>query len=95
MPAPMKFEKHLFICTNQKEPGKECCGAKGSETLVAKLKELVTQKGLQTKVRVNKSGCLGQCSKGITVVVYPEGTWCERVTVDDAPAIFEKHLAEK
>lgn len=88
----MKFEKHVFICINQRDPGKECCASKGSEKIVEVMKEEIKKRGLNKKIRVNKAGCLDQCSKGTSMVVYPEGVWYGHVTLEDIPEIIESHL---
>ncbi len=88
----MKFEKHVFICINRREGGKECCAAKGSEELAGVMKEEIKKRGLNKKIRINKAGCLDQCSKGISMVVYPEGVWYGQVTKEDIPEIIESHL---
>lgn len=88
----MKFDKHVFICINQRESGKECCASKGSEELLKVMKEEVAKRGLKGKIRINKAGCLDQCSKGISMVVYPEGVWYGHVTLNDLHEIIESHL---
>jgi len=87
-----RFEKHIFICINKRDPGKECCSAKGSEAVVDAMKEEIKKRGLSGKMRVNKAGCLDQCSKGISMVVYPEGVWYGKVTLEDIHEIVESHL---
>ncbi len=69
-------EAHLFICTNKKEKG-ESCGMKDSQVLREQLKKLIDEKYPQWKgkVRLNASGCLGPCAKGIASVCYPQGDW--------------------
>lgn len=86
------FEKHIFICTNRRDPGKECCASKNSEEVVTLMKEAIKKLGLNKKIRINKAGCLDQCSKGISMVVYPEGVWYAHVTIADVPEIIESHL---
>lgn len=43
-------------------------------------------------VRVEGSGCQGQCSSGPTVRITPEETWYCRVHPADVPVIVEQHL---
>ncbi len=43
-------------------------------------------------MRANKSGCLDQCARGTTVVVYPEGTWYGGVTAEDVEEIIREHI---
>jgi (2Fe-2S) ferredoxin len=47
---------------------------------------------LKGNIRANKAGCLDQCELGVSVVVYPEGVWYGRVTLDDVNEIVERHL---
>ena len=88
----MKYEKHVFVCINKREEGKVCCAARGSEEVVKILKEKVATKGLAGKIRINKSGCLGQCSQGISAVVYPEGIWYGGFTLNHIDDFIESHL---
>ncbi|MFI4919152.1 MAG: (2Fe-2S) ferredoxin domain-containing protein [Legionellales bacterium] len=71
------YNKHVFVCTNQKSAGKQCCANSASEELAAYLKSRLQELGMhgEGKVRVSKSGCLGRCSSGPCMVVYPEGEW--------------------
>lgn len=94
MSAPPRFEKHVFVCLNERKAGdpRGCCNAKGSAELLDRLKEGAHARGLKGKVRINKAGCLDLCEKGAAVVVYPEGVWYGHVTAADAEAILEEHL---
>lgn len=55
-------------------------------------KQKLYERGLKRVMRANKSGCLDQCARGVTVVVYPEATWYGAVTVDDVEEIIDRHL---
>ncbi len=89
-----KFERHLFLCTHERDESstKGCCAAKGSGAIASALKRAAYDRGLKRIVRVNKSGCLDQCGRGATCVVYPEGVWYGGVTLDDVDEIVERHL---
>src|SRR5262245_30488028 len=89
-----RFEKHIFICTNERSPDdpRGCCAAKQSHAIAAKFKEALHQRGLKGIMRANKAGCLDLCELGPTVVVYPEGVWYKEVTEADVPEIIEAHL---
>jgi (2Fe-2S) ferredoxin len=93
MAAP-HLERHVFICTNQREPGnpKGCCADKGSEAVRDAFKKLVHERGLKGRVRANAAGCLDQCPRGVTVVVYPEQVWYGGVKVSDVAEIVDEHL---
>jgi (2Fe-2S) ferredoxin len=89
-----KFLRHLFVCTNERAPGdaRGSCSARGSLEVAAALKEKVHACGLKRIVRVNKAGCLDQCARGVTLVVYPEGVWYGGVTTADVDELVERHL---
>ncbi|HEX6882172.1 MAG TPA: (2Fe-2S) ferredoxin domain-containing protein [Planctomycetota bacterium] len=89
-----RFQRHLFVCTNERTPDdpRGSCSARGSVAVAAALKEKAHACGLKRIVRVNKAGCLDQCAKGVTIVVYPEGTWYGGVRLADVDEIVERHL---
>jgi len=89
-----KFLRHLFVCTNEREPGdpRGSCTARGSAAVLEALKEKAHAAGLKRIVRVNRAGCLDQCARGVTVVVYPEAVWYGGVTPADVDEIVERHL---
>lgn len=86
------FEKHLFICINERTEGRECCAAKGSVEVHLAFKTKLRELGLSTRVRANKAGCLDQCKNGTTVVIYPQGIWYGHVTPADVNEIIEKSI---
>jgi (2Fe-2S) ferredoxin len=89
-----KFEKHIFVCCNQRPAGhpRGCCDPQGKAELQWIFKQKLAERGLQHKVRANKSGCLDQCEHGPNLVVYPEGVWYGRVTPADVDEIIESHI---
>jgi (2Fe-2S) ferredoxin len=88
------YQRHVFICVNQRDPGnpKGCCADKGAEAVRAEFKRLLHESGLKGRIRANAAGCLDQCSRGVSVVVYPEQVWYGGVTVADVPDIIQQHL---
>ena len=90
-----KFDKHIFICTNQREEGhpRGCCNPTGEGELQRLFKVKLAQRGLKN-VRANKSGCLDQCELGPTVVVYPEAVWYGGVKPEDVDEIIESHIVQ-
>lgn len=85
IPVDQTYRKLVLVCTNCREDGRECCMAKGSVELHAKLKEAL--RSVAPNVRVVKTGCLNACATGATVVVMPENAWFGQVTVEDIPEI--------
>lgn len=88
----MKYEKHVFVCINEKSNGKKCCEAKQGLESVKILKEMIAGKGLKGKIRINKSGCLDACAYGPAMVVYPEGVWYGGIKHNELSRIVEEHL---
>jgi len=90
----MKFERYIFICINEREPGhpRGCCGFKGSGEIVSKFRELIKASDLKLKVRANKSGCLDCCELGANVMVHPDNVWYSKVQLTDVDEIFESHI---
>lgn len=66
--------------------------SKGSPDVLQALKEKAAAAGLTGQLRIQKSGCLDVCEQGVSVVVYPEGTWYGGVKPTDAEEIVESHL---
>ena len=87
----MKFKKHIFICTNERE-GKESCGEAVGMKLVELFKKAIKDKGLNAEVRAQRAGCLDVCEFGPALVVYPEGVFYGRITEKDVLEIVESHI---
>jgi (2Fe-2S) ferredoxin len=89
-----KFEKHLFVCGNQRPAGspRPCCDPEGKAELQKLFKEKLKARGLKGRVRANQAGCLDQCEHGPNLVVYPEGVWYGHVTPADVDEIIESHI---
>lgn len=89
----MKFEKHIFICTNQRASGeKKSCGEACGLELIKEFKKQMKDQNLNSRMRAQKSGCLDACEYGPTVVVYPEGIYYGAVTPADVSEIVQEHL---
>ena len=88
------YKQHVFVCTNQKNEGKECCANQGGLPYFEYFKEKLRAMDLYGpgKVRVSQSGCLGRCSLGPCLVIYPEGIWYTYQSVADLDQIIEEHF---
>ena len=80
------IRSHVLIC------GGTGCSSSGSVKLSEKLAEELKAKGLDEEVKIVMTGCFGLCALGPIMIVYPEGTFYSRVTVDDIPEIVSEHL---
>ena len=88
------FKHHVFVCTNQRAAGEQCCHATGGEQIFAYAKDRIgalKQNG-PGAVRINKAGCLGRCDQGPVLVVYPEETWYSVIDNEDVEEIIQSHL---
>lgn len=85
------FQKHVFVCLNARENG-ACCAERDSEAVFGALKQYVKTHRLQSIVRVNRAGCMDQCSQGPNVLIYPDNVWYRGVAADDVETIIREHL---
>jgi len=81
------FERHVFVCVSG-----GTCPSQGAEAVHAAMKSAAKDACGPAAVRVNKSGCLGQCGHGPVVCVYPENVWYAGVRPEDVPELVERHL---
>jgi (2Fe-2S) ferredoxin len=89
----MKYDKHIFICTNQRAPGeKKSCGEACGLELVKEFKRIMKEKGLNGRMRAQRTGCLDACEYGPSLVVYPEGVFYGGVSNKDVAKIIDEHL---
>lgn len=69
------------------------CKARGGAEVRDALKKELAARGLSKSIRANAAGCLNQCERGVTIVVYPEQVWYGGVAVcADVPELVERHL---
>lgn len=90
---PPVFRYHVFACAQQRPPGhpRGSCAAQGAHPLWEKLGNLIQGRAL-AGVGMAYTGCLGFCSAGPLMVVYPEGIWYQPRTVDDIAEIVDSHF---
>jgi (2Fe-2S) ferredoxin len=78
------FNKHIFICTNNREKDDQSCGNSGALELLKYAKDQASRLNFKEKgLRINSAGCLGNCKFGPVVVIYPEGVWHTCQTTED------------
>lgn len=90
------YDFHIFICRNTKTGSESSpsCGAKGADALIAHMKKQLSKLKTATNIRVNKSGCLGECNRGIALVIYPQNVWYSMRDVNDINRIIDEHILE-
>lgn len=77
---------HILIC------GGTGCTSSGSVEIQKAFAENIEKNGLADEIKIVQTGCFGLCALGPVVIVYPEGTFYSRVTVEDVKEIVEEHL---
>ena len=88
-----KIRTHVFVCVNERETEnkKGCCSSKNSLEIMTKLKHMTKKSGMKD-IRVNKAGCLSNCEKGVSCVIYPEGTWYTIPNEEQAIIKISEHI---
>ncbi|UCH01625.1 MAG: NAD(P)H-dependent oxidoreductase subunit E, partial [Candidatus Bathyarchaeota archaeon] len=71
------------------------CQALGAQKVLEVFKAEIKKQGLEGKVDVIETGCLGFCEQGPRVVIYPEEYFYFQVKATDVPEIVSKTLINK
>jgi len=68
---------HAFICTScqHKKPDGTYSDPEQTADLRNRIKKWAIEKFGKSQIRVNSSGCLGQCEHGISCAIYPQNKW--------------------
>src|SRR4030042_1545014 len=68
------------------------CIASGSLNVKTAFEKALKEQGLEGKISVVGTGCLGPCSHGPVVVTSKDNVFYQGVSPDDTKEIIEKHL---
>jgi len=80
------YRNHVLVC------GGGGCISSGCQEIAAALQEELVRWGIEKEIKVIITGCMGPCSLGPMLLIYPEGTFYKKLTVDDVKEIVEQHL---
>ncbi len=80
------YRAHVLVCAGTG------CTSSNSLKIMDEMEALLASNGLDSEVKIVKTGCFGLCAEGPIVVVYPEGAMYTRVEVSDVKEIVEEHL---
>ncbi len=73
-----------------------CAGAACISSGALKVKEALLRalqkEGLETEVRLIETGCVGPCNLGPLAIIYPEGIFYQKLTLEDAQVLVTEHL---
>ncbi len=85
------YKCHVLVCVNDRQGARKSCADSNSKVIRERLKESVKELGFPKEdVRVSQTLCLGQCSIGPNVMIYPQNIHYSGVTSEDVPAITAK-----
>ncbi len=95
-----KLRKNIIAKKDPNAPAIAVCVSTGCEALGVKgvlkaFKEEFKKQGLEGKIEIKETGCLGFCEKGPRIVVYPEEIFYFQVKATDVPEIVSKTVVNK
>ena len=86
------YLRQIFVCTNNAEGQKVSCGDHKGIEIFHQLREIAKERKLHPDIRVAQAKCLGQCARGVNIMVYPENIWHSDVRLEDVPELAQKYI---
>lgn len=82
------FRSHVLVC------GGTGCHSNNSAKILEEFNAQIKANNLEEDVMTVQTGCFGLCAVGPVVIVYPEGAFYCKITVEDVKEIVEEHLVK-
>ena len=73
-----RTKAHILICNGSS------CLRKRAEEVTAAIRNELKERSLDDDIHTTRTRCNGRCKDACTVIVYPEGTWYQRIMPEDA-----------
>ncbi len=81
-----KYKHQILVC------GGTGCTSGDSLKILDEFKKEIKEHNLEDSVNLVMTGCFGLCALGPVVIVYPEGSFYSKLTVDHVHDIIEQHI---
>jgi sirohydrochlorin cobaltochelatase len=85
----MSKKTKILICTNKS------CHKRGAKDVFETMEDEIESRGLENKICVKKSDCLGMCGKGPAVKVKKEKIAFGKVSAEDCLEIIDALIKDK
>ncbi len=80
------FRSHVLVC------GGTGCSSSKSALIKKRFEDKIKEENLENEIQVVSTGCFGLCEEGPVVIIYPEGTFYSRMTIERVDEIVDEHL---
>ena len=85
------FRCHIFVCVNDRQGTRKSCADNQGAEIRQILKDRFQKMALPANsVRVSQSLCMGICTDGPNLMIYPQGLWYSTVQIKDIDSIVSQ-----